>query len=109
MIFLYFGFTMGVGMIIGGPIGTKYASRIDAAWLQRLFGFLLIFPLVKMIGLGQYWLDPGGSNYILATVGDAIIWMVIAIPLWLLSDFQRRYIRRKARLQAEVDMGNTST
>ena len=96
MTFMYFGLAMGVGMIIGGPIGTKYAARIDSAWLQRLFGFLLIFPLVKMMRLGHFWLDPSGSNYILATIGDAIIWIVIAIPLWFLSAFQRRYIRRRA-------------
>jgi len=101
MTFLYYGLVMGVGMIIGGPIGTKYASRVNAAWLQRLFGFLLIFPLIKMMRLGHVWLDPGGSNYILATIGDAIIWLLIAIPLWLLSVFQRRYVQSKARRQAQ--------
>jgi uncharacterized membrane protein YfcA len=100
MTFMYFGLAMGLGMIIGGPIGTKYASRVNAAWLQRLFGFLLIFPLVKMMTLGQLWLDPGRSDYILATIGDVIIWLLIAIPIWMLADFQRRYIRRKLRRQA---------
>ncbi|MFW9786727.1 MAG: sulfite exporter TauE/SafE family protein [Candidatus Thorarchaeota archaeon] len=102
--FLYYGLAMGLGMVIGGLIGTKYASRLDAAWLQRLFGFLLIFPLVKMMRLGHMWLDPGGSDYILATIGDAIIWLLLAIPLWLLSDLQRMYIRRKAKAKANSDM-----
>ena len=87
-IFLYFGLAMGVGMIIGGPIGTKYASRIDSAWLQRLFGFLLVFPLVKMMRLGQLWLDPSGSNYVIATIGDAIIWLVVGLPIWVLSSYR---------------------
>jgi uncharacterized membrane protein YfcA len=84
-VFLFYGLTMGVGMIVGGIIGPRYASRADSAWLQRLFGFLLIFPLIKMMTLGHLWLDPGGSNYILATIGDAIIWLVIAIPMWIIS------------------------
>ena len=83
--FLYYGLTMGVGMILGGLIGPRYASRVDPMWLQKLFGFLLIFPLVKMMTLGQLWLDPGGTNYVLATLGDAIIWLLIGIPVWILS------------------------
>ncbi|MFX1559557.1 MAG: sulfite exporter TauE/SafE family protein [Promethearchaeota archaeon] len=100
-VFLYYGLAMGLGMVIGGPIGTKYASGVDAAWLQRLFGFLLIFPLVKMMSLGHLWLDPGGSNFILATLGDSIIWLVIAIPIWLLSTYQRRFNRRRVRIQTD--------
>ncbi|MHA2351564.1 MAG: sulfite exporter TauE/SafE family protein [Candidatus Thorarchaeota archaeon] len=83
--FLFYGLTMGVGMILGGLIGPKYASRVDAVWLQKLFGFLLIFPLVKMMSLGHLWLDPGGTNYLLATTGDAIIWLLIGVPVWILS------------------------
>ena len=83
--FLYYGLTMGVGMILGGLIGPRYASRVDPMWLQKLFGFLLIFPLVKMMTLGQLWLDPGGTNYFLATIGDTIIWLLIGIPVWILS------------------------
>jgi uncharacterized membrane protein YfcA len=83
--FLFYGFTMGIGMILGGLMGPKYAYKIDSVLLQRLFGFLLIFPLVKMMTLGNLWLDPNGSNYILATIGDAIIWLLIATPIWIFS------------------------
>jgi uncharacterized membrane protein YfcA len=83
--FLYYGVAMGVGMIAGGIIGPRYAARVDSVWLQNLLGFLLIFPLVKMMTLGHLWLDPGGSNYILATIGDAIIWLLISVPAWILS------------------------
>ena len=82
---LYYGLAMGLGMIVGGVIGPRYATRVDAISLQRLFGFLLIFPLVKMMTLGHIWLDPGGANYILATIGDAIIWLLIGVPVWILS------------------------
>jgi len=95
-VYLFYGLTMGIGMIIGGVIGPKYASRIDAMWLQRLFGFLLIFPLLKMMSIGHFWLDPGGADYILATIGDAIIWLLISIPLWLISSH-----RNKSRISNE--------
>lgn len=88
-IFLFYGLTMGLGMIVGGAIGPKYASRVDGVWLQRFFGFLLIFPLVKMMTLGHSWLNPGGSNYILATFGDAIIWLLIGVPVWILSSSRK--------------------
>jgi len=99
--FLYFGLMMGVGMIFGGIIGPRYAPRVDAARLQRFFGFLLIFPLIKLIKLGQLWLDPSGSNYLLGTFGDAVIWLVIGIPTWILSSYQRGSNYRESYLQHE--------
>ena len=90
IVFLYYGVTIGVGMIVGGMIGPRYAARVDSVWLQKLFGFLLIFPLVKMMTLGHLWLDPGGSNFILATIGDAIIWLLIGIPLWIISSHRNK-------------------
>ncbi len=92
--FMFYGLTMGVGMIVGGTIGPKYAYKIDAMWLQKLFGFLLIFPLMKMMTLGHLLLDPGGSDYVLATIGDAIIWLLIGVPLWILAS--HRYKSRKS-------------
>ena len=83
--FLYFGLTMGLGMILGGFIGPRYASRVNAVQLQRLFGFLLIFPLIKMMRIGHYLLNPDGSNYMLATIGDGIIWLAIGIPIWVIA------------------------
>ncbi|MHA2353134.1 MAG: sulfite exporter TauE/SafE family protein [Candidatus Thorarchaeota archaeon] len=89
-IFLYYGLTMGIGMILGGVIGPRYASRVNEIFLQRIFGFLVIFPLVKMMTLGQLWLDPEGSNYILATIGDAIIWLAVGIPVWIIASNRLR-------------------
>lgn len=88
--FLYFGLIMGLGMILGGVIGPRYASRVNAVQLQRLFGFLLVFPLIKMMRIGHYLLDPGGSNYLLATIGDGIIWLAIGIPIWAIASHRMR-------------------
>ena len=97
IVFLYFGLTMGIGMIFGGVIGPRYASRVDEIFLQRIFGFLLIFPLVKMMNLGQLWLDPEGLNFILATIGDAIIWLVVGIPVWIVSSNRLRAKRNETQ------------
>lgn len=88
--FLYYSLTMGIGMIIGGMIGPRYATRVNELLLKRIFGFLLIFPLVKMMNFGQLWLDPGDSNYVLATIGDVIIWLTASIPLWIISSRRLR-------------------
>jgi uncharacterized membrane protein YfcA len=88
--FLFFGLIMSLGMILGGVIGPRYASRVNAVQLQRLFGFLLIFPLIKMMRIGHYLLDPGGSNYMLATIGDGIIWLAIGIPIWVVASHRMK-------------------
>jgi uncharacterized membrane protein YfcA len=88
--FLYYGMIMGIGMILGGLIGPRYAYRVNTNKLQNFFGFILIFPLVKMMRLGLLWLDPYGLNYILEIIGDAIIWILIGIPIWLLSIYSRK-------------------
>ncbi|MFW9926276.1 MAG: sulfite exporter TauE/SafE family protein [Candidatus Thorarchaeota archaeon] len=95
LVFLYYGFTMGIGMIVGGFIGPRYASRVNDVSLQRIFGFLLIFPLIKMVNLGQFWLDPEGLNLILSTIGDTIIWLGIGIPLWAISSKRIRTIGKE--------------
>jgi uncharacterized membrane protein YfcA len=99
IIFLYYGLTLGVGMIIGGAIGPKYASRVDGVLLQRIFGFILIFPLVKMMAMGHLWLDPNGSDFILATTGDAIIWLLIGIPLLIVSSHRIKSKNKEHRLE----------
>ena len=86
--FLYYGLVLGIGLVIGGIIGPKYTFRVSSTQLQRFFGFILIFPLVKMMNLGHLWLDPNYSDYILATIGDTIIWLLIGIPCWLLSSYR---------------------
>ena len=84
-IFLFYGLALGIGTLIGGSIGSRSAFKVETARLQRLFGFLLIFPLVTMMRLGHLWLDPHGSDYFLATSGNVILWLLIGIPIWLLA------------------------
>jgi uncharacterized membrane protein YfcA len=101
--FLYYGTILGIGLVIGGLIGPKYAYRMNTVQLQRFFGFILIFPLVKMMSLGHLWLTPNVSDYILATLGDVMIWLMIGIPAWFLSSYQ---IQRR-RLQNEDGFSTT--
>jgi uncharacterized membrane protein YfcA len=82
---LIYGLALGIGTLIGGLSGTSFAYNVETALLQRLFGFLLIFPLVTMMRLGEFWLDPTSSDFFLITTGNAIIWLAIGIPIWLLS------------------------
>ncbi|MFX1440457.1 MAG: TSUP family transporter, partial [Promethearchaeota archaeon] len=88
--FIFYGVAMGIGMIVGGVIGPRYACRIDAAKLKRLFGALLVFPLVEMMGLGRLWLDPLGLSVPLDVVGDLIICLIIIIPIGIFRWYQIR-------------------
>ncbi len=88
--FMFYGLAMGTGMIIGGEIGPRYACRIDAVHLKRVFGALLVFPLVKMMGLGRLWLDPLGLSFLLEIVGDSIICLLIIVPIGALRWYQTR-------------------
>ncbi len=88
--FLYFGIVMGVGKLIGGQMGPRYASRIDACQLKRAFGLFLVFPLVKMMSLGQIWLDPLGQNFVLEIIGDIIIWMLIVVPIGIFRMYREK-------------------
>ncbi|MHA2223567.1 MAG: sulfite exporter TauE/SafE family protein, partial [Candidatus Thorarchaeota archaeon] len=88
--FLYYGIVLGIGMSVGGIIGPRYAYRVDTNQLQRFFGFILIFPIVKMMRLGYLWLDPSGLNYISEILGDTIIWLLIGFPTWLLSSYYEK-------------------
>jgi uncharacterized membrane protein YfcA len=85
--FLFYGILLGIGMIIGGQIGPRIACRINAVQLKQFFGLVIIFPLVKMMKLGQFWLDPLAKNYLLATIGDIIIWLIIVVPIGIAKIF----------------------
>jgi len=102
IVFLYYGLVMGTGMVTGGFIGPKYANRVDGLMLQRLFGFILIFALVKMMSLGQLWFNPEGSSFLLATIGDSIIWLLIGIPLLMVSFYRIRKRRKKPANDFEI-------
>ncbi|MFX0107712.1 MAG: sulfite exporter TauE/SafE family protein [Candidatus Hodarchaeota archaeon] len=88
--FLFYSLALGAGMVIGGLIGPRYASKIHAEQLMRFFGVILVFPLVKMMKLGQLWLDPLDQSFLMATIGDVIIWLVIVLPIGLLRYYQIR-------------------
>jgi uncharacterized membrane protein YfcA len=97
---LFFSVTLGIGMVIGAQIGSRLARRVDAIRLKQLFGLVLVFPLIKMMRLGQLWLDPAGISYLVSTVGDLIIWLLIVVPIGLVRLVQVR--RAKAKGQASM-------
>jgi uncharacterized membrane protein YfcA len=86
--FMYFGLAMGMGMIVGGHIGPRYACRIDAVQLKRIFGIILVFPLVKMMGLGRLWLDPLGLSFFFEIIGDLVICLLIIVPIGVFRLYQ---------------------
>ena len=100
-VFLFYGLALGTGTLIGGSIGSRSAYNVETSKLQRLFGFLLIFPLVTMMGLGHLWLDSNGSDYFLGTTGNVMIWLLIGIPILLLSSIYLIPRRRKEKQNIE--------
>ena len=86
----YYALALGVGMLIGAQFGSRLACRVNSVQLKRVFGLVLVFPLVKMMKLGQMWLDPSASNILMSTVGDIIIWLLIVVPIGLFRLYQIR-------------------
>ncbi|MFW9835200.1 MAG: sulfite exporter TauE/SafE family protein [Candidatus Thorarchaeota archaeon] len=86
----YYAIALGVGMVIGAQFGSRLACRVNSVQLKRIFGLILVFPLVKMMKLGQMWLDPSSTNILLSTVGDIIIWLIIVLPIGLFRLYQLR-------------------
>jgi hypothetical protein len=78
---------------------------VNTAQLQKLFGFLLIFPLVTMMRLGHLWLDPSGSDLILATIGNTIIWLLISLLSWMFSSYRDQ--RNKKGIQKNHESFST--
>lgn len=87
---IYFAISLGIGMLVGGQIGSRLACRVNAAQLKQIFGLILVLPLITMMKLGQMWLDPIGNRGLLSTLGDVIIWLVIIVPVGLLRLYQLR-------------------
>ena len=86
----YYAVSLGVGMLLGAQVGSRLASRVDSVQLKRVFGLVLVFPLVKMMKLGQMWLDPLDVSILMSTIGDIIIWLAIVIPIGLFRFYQLR-------------------
>ncbi|MHA1575913.1 MAG: sulfite exporter TauE/SafE family protein, partial [Candidatus Thorarchaeota archaeon] len=94
----YYAICLGVGMVIGAQIGPKLACRVNAVQLKQVFGLILVFPLVKMMKLGQYWLDPLDQSLLIATIGDIFIWLGIIVPIGLI---RLRQMRQELKEPAE--------
>jgi len=92
----YFALAIGLGMLMGGQIGSKVACRVNAVQLKQIFGLIIILPLISMMKLGQMWLDPNGVRGLLSTTGDIIIWLAIVLPIGLLRLYQ---IRKQSKLE----------
>ncbi len=86
----FYALALGMGMVIGAQIGPRLASKVNAVQLKQVFGLVLVFPLVKMMYLGQMLLDPAGESFVMATIGDLIIWVIIVVPIGLLRLYQLR-------------------
>ncbi|MGY5852913.1 MAG: hypothetical protein RTU92_05040, partial [Candidatus Thorarchaeota archaeon] len=68
----------------------RFATRVDSVQLKRIFGVILVFPLVRMMRLGQMWLDPLGTSVLMSTIGDIVIWLIIVVPIGLFRLYQIR-------------------
>jgi uncharacterized membrane protein YfcA len=85
-----YALALGAGMVVGAQIGPPLAARVNAVQLKRVFGLVLVFPLIKMMRLGSLWLDPGNQYSLISTMGDIIIWLAIVIPIGLIRYCQIR-------------------
>jgi len=103
---VYFAISLGIGMLVGGQIGSRLACRVNAVQLKQIFGLILILPLITMMKLGQMWLDPLGNRGMISTLGDVIIWLVIIVPIGLLRLYQLREERSPKESLEPCDLPN---
>jgi hypothetical protein len=94
----YYAVALGIGMVVGAQFGSRLACRVNSVQLKRIFGLILVFPLVKMMKLGQMWLDPSASSILMSTVGDIIIWLLIVVPIGLFRLYQ---LKKQPIMQSE--------
>lgn len=100
----FFALFLGVGMLIGGQIGSRLACRVNAVQLKRIFGLILVFPLVKMMRLGQMWLNPSGTDPLMVLIGDLAIWLLIVGPIGLLRYYQIKRGKEPLSYQEPFDV-----
>jgi uncharacterized membrane protein YfcA len=86
---LFFSLALGLGMVMGGLLGPKLALKLPATRLKHLFGIILLLPIIRMMRLGQLWLDPTGTNFLLTLLGDLIIWLLLVLAIGLINLLQR--------------------
>ena len=93
---LFYSAMLSIGMVTGAQFGPKLIRRVNAVRLKQIFGVVLVLPLIKMAELGQLWLDPTKVSYLIATVGDIIIWLAIVTPVAMIRVVQsRRQLRTR--------------
>ena len=86
----YYAIALGAGMLIGAQFGSRFATKVNSVQLKRVFGVILVYPLVRMMKLGQIWLDPLETNVLMSTIGDIFIWLIIILPIGLFRLYQIR-------------------
>ncbi|RDE14518.1 MAG: hypothetical protein C4K47_04060 [Candidatus Thorarchaeota archaeon] len=89
----FYSLTLSIGMVIGAQIGPKLICHVNAIRLKQAFGVVLVYPLVNMAQLGKMMLDPSGTNPIMATIGDLIIWFLIVVPAIFVKVVESRRAR----------------
>ena len=77
-------------MVIGAQFGPKLALRVNSVQLKQVFGLVLVYPLVRMVRAGQMLLDLSGTDFVLATVGNIFVWLLIVVPIGLIKVFLNR-------------------
>ncbi len=82
-IHVFYALTISLGMVVGAQFGPRLACRINAVRLKQLFGVVLVLPLVQMARLGQLWLDSSGTDFLMVTIGNTLLWLAIVIPVVL--------------------------
>jgi len=97
----YYAVSLGVGMLVGAQVGSRLACKVNSVQLKRVFGVILVFPLVKMMMLGQIWLDPTDTSVLMSTLGDILIWLIIVVPVGLFRFYQIRKQSSKIDSQEE--------
>lgn len=87
---VYYSLALGIGMVVGAQFGPRLAVRVNAVRLKQIFGLVLVYPLVRMVRAGQMLLDPSGTDFVLATLGDVLVWLLVVIPIALIKVYQNR-------------------
>ena len=98
----YYAIALGVGMLVGAQFGSRFVTKVNSVQLKRIFGVILVFPLVRMMRLGQMWLDPAGTSVLMSTLGDIIIWLIIVVPIGLFRLYQLRKHNSQMKRESKV-------
>jgi hypothetical protein len=48
---------LAIGFVLGGYLGSKLALRIDREMLRRIFGLVLLYTAIKMLGVDTYLIN----------------------------------------------------